>query len=73
MPRKFHRCGDRGLGGHDFVDGLAPNLIPEKHSPATLCETAGWIFLWAAGRLHNAVERDMGDGDNLSHDLFSKS
>src|SRR5262249_6576649 len=55
------RTGDR------LVDDPAQGVVPEGHGPAAMSESVARILLWATGRLHDAVHRDLGNGDDLSH------
>ena len=55
------------LTGDSLVNGLAQGVVHEGHGPASVGEPVPWILLGATGRLHNAVQRDLGNGDELSH------
>src|SRR5204863_8439591 len=51
----------------EAVHGAAHLLVPVAERPATEGKTAARIFIGAARRLHDAVERDEGGCDELSH------
>src|SRR5262245_35407033 len=75
----------RPVGGEELVgpasqkhveftgDGLSYDLlrgfVHEGHGPASVGEPVPRILLGATGPLHDAVQRDLGDCDNLSHDF----
>jgi hypothetical protein len=58
------------LTGDNLANGLARVVVHEGHGPASVGEPVRRILLGATGRLHDAVERDLGNGNDLSHDLF---
>src|ERR671936_1031009 len=57
------------LTGDRLVNGLARGVVHEGHGPASVGEPVTRILLGATGRLHDAVQRDLGDYDDLSHQL----
>src|ERR687888_848026 len=75
----------RPVGGEDLVgpasqkhveltrdslaNGLVQGVVQEGHGPASVGEPVPRILLGAAGRLHDAVQRDLGDCNDLSHHL----
>src|SRR5690242_3312418 len=50
-----------------LVNGLAQGLVYEWHRPASERESVRRIFLGATGALHDAVDGELRDRDDLSH------
>jgi hypothetical protein len=61
------RPGHIELTGYDLANGLVQGVVPEGHGPASMGEPVPRILLGATGRLHDAIQRDLGNGDELSH------
>src|SRR5262245_36689022 len=57
------------LTGDSLANGLAQGVVQEGHGPASVGEPVPRILLGTTGRLHDAVQRDLGNGDDLSHCL----
>ncbi len=57
------------LTGDSLANGLAQGVVQEGHGLASVGESVPRILLGATGRLHDAVQRDLGNGDDLSHCL----
>src|SRR5687768_14341349 len=58
----------KGVGAqHDPVEALADVIVPVRDRTAAVLESSVGIFVLAAGRLHDAVERDELGNDQLSH------
>src|SRR5919201_5377837 len=55
------------LTGDGLANGLAQGVVQEGHGPASVGEPVPRILLGATGRLHDAVQRDLGDCNDLSH------
>src|SRR2546427_348202 len=55
------------LTGDSLANGLVQGVVPEGHDPASVGEPVPRILLGATGRLHDAVQCDLGNGDELSH------
>src|SRR5262249_9887957 len=55
------------LTGDSLANGLVQAIIQEGHGPASVGEPVPRILLGATGRLHDAVESDLRDCDDLSH------
>src|SRR5712671_4465951 len=51
----------------DAVELFAERLIEIGHLPAAELEALGWILGRPAGRLHDAIDGNHGDDDNLPH------
>jgi hypothetical protein len=61
------------LTGDSLANDLALGVVHEGHGPASVGEPVRRILLRATGRLHDAVHRDLGNGDDLSHCLSPAS
>src|SRR5437867_6970953 len=59
------------LTGDSLANDLAQGLVHEGHGPASVGEPVRRILLGATGRLHDAVDSDLRDYDDLSH-AFSR-
>jgi hypothetical protein len=46
---------------------LADNVVEEFGQPTAQLETAGPVFVWSAGRLDHAVERNENGSNDLTH------
>ena len=57
VDRRRHRLGH----------GLGKLIAPVADHPASMIEALARVFLWTAGRLHDAVERREGEDDEISH------
>src|SRR5215813_7112599 len=57
------------LTGDSLANGLVQGVVPEGHDPAPVGEPVPRILLGATGRLHDAVQRDLANGDEPSHCL----
>src|SRR5262249_49836984 len=55
------------LTGDSLANGLVQAIVQERHGPASVGEPVPRILLGATGRLHDAVESDLRDCDDLSH------
>src|SRR5262245_56526989 len=58
------------LTGDSLANGLVHAIVHEGHGLASVGELAARILLGATGRLHDAVESDLRDCDDLSHGFF---
>src|SRR5206468_390497 len=56
---------------HELGHLLAQAVIPILHRPAPMGESAAWVFLRTAGRLHHAIEREKRGHLELAHSLSS--
>src|SRR5262249_41692428 len=54
----------------DLAEGAAERLVEMRRRPAAQREAAGRVFLWAARRLHDAVEAGEGGNDDPALVLF---
>src|SRR5262249_39763438 len=60
----------------NFVNDLACGVVDKWHGPASVAKPVAPILLRTTRRLHDAVESDLGDCDDLSHSpspLFSST
>jgi hypothetical protein len=55
------------LTGDSLANGLVQAIVQEGHGPASVGESVPRILLRATGRLHDAVESDLRDCNDLSH------
>src|SRR5687768_9390301 len=57
------------LTGDSLAYRLLPGVVEEWHGPAALGEPVPRVLLGATGPLHDAVQRDLGYRNDLSHHL----
>src|SRR6187431_268208 len=59
------------LPGDRLTQDLHQDLVPKQHKPSPVGEPTLRVLLTTSGRLHNAVECELGDNNDLSHGGFS--
>src|SRR5262249_7468442 len=55
------------LTGDSLANGLVQAIVHEGHRPASVSEPVARILLGATRRLHDTVDSDLRDCDDLSH------